>query len=135
MFEWNDELSVKVDSIDAQHQNLLALMRQFAETSIEQADASRLVLNQLVEATVQHFKFEENKFTSSDYPNVEKHLRIHENLLGKLNEFAQMAQKDLTDELKRHIVIFLEAWLIGHIREVDQSYSKYVNANSRHASA
>ena len=58
------------------------------------------------------------------YEGLAEHQRIHRNLLKKLQGFSTDLQENDSQDLRAHIIIFLEAWLIGHIKQIDKKYAK-----------
>ncbi len=126
MFEWTNDLAVKDLQIDNQHQGLLKQMAKFEEHKEADTESLRMILLELIQLTQEHFFYEEEIMESIAYSDLEDHQRIHRNLMKKLQYFAREIQKDDSPDLREHIVIFLEAWLVGHIKQVDNKYSPFL---------
>lgn len=130
MFEWTPDLAVKDDHVDYQHQGLLNKMAQFEKNKAGDGQALRVILLELIQLTQEHFFYEEEMMESIAYKDLKNHQRIHRNLLKKLQHFAKELQEDDSLNLREHIIIFLEAWLVGHIKQVDHKYSPYLLADA-----
>lgn len=129
LIEWNDSLSVDIDSIDEQHKKLVDILNSLHGSSASDADteAVKKILNDLVEYTVYHFGFEEDLMRKHQYPDLENHLVAHQALVaqvGKFNEDFQAGRAKLSGELFK----FLRSWLNGHIRGTDKRYSAHMKA-------
>lgn len=129
LIEWNDSLSVDIDSIDEQHKKLVDILNSLhgSSSSAQDPEAVKKILNDLVEYTVYHFNFEEGLMRQCQYPDFENHLVAHKALVaqvGKFNEDVQAGRAKLSSELFK----FLRSWLNGHIRGTDKRYSAHMKA-------
>jgi len=126
VFEWNDDLSVSVDQMDQEHQELLGLMRALKD--VPEGDTLEAVdrMEALLVMTQRHFKEEESLLAKSEYQQLDMHKQIHNNLLGKMKDFEAQIKTGYSRSLKRHITIFLEAWIIVHIKSVDRQYGPFL---------
>lgn len=130
LIEWNDSLSVDIDSIDEQHKKLVDILNSLhgSSTSAKDPEAVKKILNDLVEYTVYHFNYEEGLMRQCQYPDFENHLVAHKALVaqvGKFNEDFQAGRAKLSSELFK----FLRSWLNGHIRGTDKRYSAHMKAS------
>ncbi|MBU0483459.1 MAG: bacteriohemerythrin [Proteobacteria bacterium] len=129
LIEWNDSLSVGLDSIDEQHKKLVDILNSLhgSSASAKDPEAVKKILNDLVEYTVYHFNYEEGLMKEHQYPDLENHLVAHKALVeqvGKFNEDFQAGRAKLSSELFK----FLRSWLNGHIRGTDKRYSAHMKA-------
>ncbi len=129
LIEWNDSLSVDLESIDAQHKKLVDILNSLhgSTASAQDPEAVKKILNELVEYTVYHFSYEEDLLREHHYPDFENHLLAHKALVaqvGKFNEDFQAGRAKLSSELFK----FLRSWLNGHIRGTDKRYSAHLKA-------
>jgi|LGOV01.1.fsa_nt_gb hemerythrin len=129
-YEWNDNLSVGVPSIDRQHKVLISLINDLhsaINTGKGQSDA-KLILKKIITYARAHFIYEESLFTSKNYSETEEHLASHENIKATLLELQTKAEDDkfnLPDEL----MDFLKSWLNNHILKEDMGYSELLIKN------
>lgn len=130
LIEWNDSLSVGLDSIDEQHKKLVDILNSLhgSSASAKDPEAVKKILNDLVEYTVYHFGFEEGLLREHHYPDFDNHVVAHQALVaqvGKFNEDFQAGRAKLSSELFK----FLRSWLNGHIRGTDKRYSAHLKAS------
>lgn len=127
MLQWTDSLRVGDDSINRQHQQLIALCNRFtrlAESSSKEAHGEyHEILNDLAGLLHEHFRCEEALLERNQSPNLaehrQEHLRFHEQLatllcdsFGDNLDFAALQQ-------------LLEGYISQHIVEWDQSDKAY----------
>ncbi len=123
LIEWNDSLSVKIQSIDDQHKQLVNLINRLRDSSVAGKGNQELagILNELTEYTVKHFAHEEEIFEKIGYTGTEEHKKAHNALVaqvGQLNKDFAAGNAKLGGELFQ----FLRTWLNGHIRGTDRLY-------------
>jgi hemerythrin len=127
-FDWDDDYSVGVLSIDRQHQVLIDYINRLNdEMSKPESDRNMLmyILNGLVGYTKSHFKYEEMLFELHEYPDTELHKERHLNLFERVAEFKarfDAGEQDVGEEL----LAFLKSWLNDHILKEDKAYSSHM---------
>ena len=125
-FAWKPEYSVGVDSIDAQHKQLIALTNKLNEAMA--AGQGRAVLgamfDDLIHYTERHFAEEERFMSSIRYPELAAHTAIHRSLTQKVFELrAKFQSAPIANTLE--VFGFLKAWLTDHILRSDLAYARY----------
>jgi len=128
MFEWKDEYSVNVVSIDAQHRVLFQIAGELhaAMTAGQGKAGCSKVLNRLVQYTATHFSHEERLMRERRYPDFDKHKALHDALTKQVLKFEadfNSGQVMLTVQLLQ----FLQGWLTNHIRNTDTKYVPYLS--------
>lgn len=129
MFEWNQNYSVGIQSIDAQHQTLFAIARELY-TAMNAGKGKSVVgrlLDRLVQYTVMHFAHEERLMRESAYPGLEKHRAEHTGMTTKVLEFQREYRAGRVN-MSVQLLHFLRAWLTRHIAESDSAYAPHVKA-------
>ena len=129
LFEWSQELSVKIKKIDEQHKKLVDLINLLHDSMKEGKgrDVMGKVLTDLAEYTRYHFQTEEMLFEKYAYPGYLPHKREHDNLTDQVNELkAKFEQGDTV--ITMELMGFLKTWLNHHILESDQRYSLFLNS-------
>ena len=127
-FDWDDDYSVGILSIDRQHQVLIDYINRLNdEMSKSESDRSMLmyILNGLVGYTKSHFKYEEMLFELHEYPDTDRHKERHLNLFERVAEFKtrfDAGDQDVGEEL----LAFLKSWLNDHILKEDKAYSSHM---------
>ena len=125
---WNDSFSVDVVSIDAEHR---ALAEAIAElTVLLQRDGGQApllaALDGLAARAAEHFTHEERVMRNIGFPDVDRHGRLHQALIGELGELrAEIAASDSlrpVAELER----YLNFWLFRHIKTEDTKIRAHI---------
>jgi hemerythrin-like metal-binding protein len=126
---WDDSISVKVSEIDQQHKRLIGLINDLHDAMRrgKSQEKTGKILTDLVEYTKEHFTREEAIMRKVGYPDLENHMRIHRELIGKVNEYKH-AYESGDSLITMEIMDFLKSWLINHIKGVDKKYTSTVNA-------
>lgn len=126
-FKWKDEYSVGIDSIDMQHRKLINLINQL-QTAVDYSTGEifeREALDELVEYTVTHFRYEEDLMEEHKYPGFEAHRAQHDEMVTRVTQVLHEYQSNQEAAMK-DAVDFLKNWLINHINGTDKQYSKFL---------
>lgn len=128
LITWNDSYSVKVGSIDKQHQKLFDIMNRLHEAmSVGKGQALvKTVLQELIDYTTTHFASEEATLEKQGYPTLAAHKAEHKALLEKVRTY----QKDYLGGktgMASSLLQFLVEWLKQHIQQTDKKYSQFLN--------
>lgn len=128
-FDWQDEYSVGVRTIDDQHKRLVGYLNDLYEAmrAGQGRDALGEVLNGLVSYTRTHFADEEKFMVAAGYPDYEAHRAKHEKMAAKV---ASLQEQFKAGAISNPIQItnFLKDWLSRHIMDTDRRYGPYLNA-------
>ncbi len=124
LITWNETLSVKVKSLDEQHQHLIALINQLFDAMSEGRgkDVMGQIFDELVDYTHTHFSNEERMMEAVNYPGLEQHKAEHDDLTKQvldLRERFREGQIGITIEM----LTFLKDWVSSHIQKTDKKYS------------
>jgi hemerythrin len=120
-FIWTDDYSVGDEILDNQHKHLFELGNQIQDT--DKSSARKYVM-ELYKYIRTHFIHEERHMQSSQYPFIEKHKTLHEQLITDLNELTQNFTIDDFDLL----VVFLHDWFIKHVLMEDKKYFFFIHS-------
>ncbi len=127
LFPWTSAMQLSIEEIDTHHKELVRLINQLHKAMRMQKGSSQLeiILNNLVEYTVFHFGFEEELFANFEYPDQDKHIETHKNLIAKINSFKNdFKQGKATVSLD--LMGFLKDWLKEHILKTDKQYVPFL---------
>jgi methyl-accepting chemotaxis protein/hemerythrin len=120
--KWSDEYSVSVPSIDEQHKVLFRLVNQlFSGVKAMDQEVIHEVLDELVNYTVNHFKFEEQIFSKIHYSHEADHKDHHKALVTQVGSFVKEF-KSGQGMVDFRLLNFLRSWLKGHILIEDMKY-------------
>jgi len=126
---WSKELSVGIDVIDKQHTRIVDYVNELHDVINQPPDAitrARIiaVVSDAIDYTESHFGFEEAMMEDAGYPFLKAHKKVHELFVRKVLEYKRRldAGEDIAVELRET----LKRWLINHIKNEDNDYSKWV---------
>lgn len=124
---WSDSLSTGVAAVDGQHKLLLSYINKLHRAIRDGKDEKTLleVLDALAGYAFTHFNTEEIFFSHSDYPDVEKHIRVHEQFKAKVVEFRDAVSEGRAN-VGTEVLDFLKNWLIEHIQGMDVAFAPYL---------
>ena len=126
LIKWTADLSVKNDELDQEHQRWIELLNGFYEGLKEgrsKEALSELIMG-MIDYTNYHFNSEENYMESIGYPDLDKHKILHNEYIGKLNEYYDKIVS-VTMILSIEVTNYLKNWLVNHIKGTDQKYSSF----------
>jgi len=125
-FNWNDRYKIGHSRVDTQHQQLFELGNQIVEASNDEELTHLLML--LYQHTREHFSAEENLMKQTNYPDYDRHVEQHNQMLDRLIEISKTVQKKQWDPVD--IKIFMTNWVLVHIIEEDMPLGEYLNKTS-----
>ena len=127
-FQWSEELSVNIEEIDNQHQDLITLVNDVF-TAVEIGKGDEILgeaLNELIEFTKIHFATEVRLMKIHGYPDLASHENEHDELKNhvfKLNRRFNDGQSFLTTTVEK----FLKDELINHFQKTDMKFGSFLN--------
>ncbi len=130
-FPWSEKLMLNVSDMDNQHKDLVQKMDKFFHCLNHSSLAeAKVAFKQMADSTVYHFQEEEKFLGTIHYPNLEKHKRIHGDLVKTVLEFGEQLEHGKLD--KYQVADFLKNWLSLHIMGQDQHYSRFYHDKDHH---
>lgn len=120
IIRWTDLYSIGYEVIDNQHKKIIEIINRLCNLSCGDRNEEKLLLAEIIDYTVYHFKTEEQILEECNFLYKDMHKKKHRNFIQKVNEFAKLYENNV---LKRiDIVEFLGSWLINHILIEDRRY-------------
>lgn len=131
MIKWKPSMSVGIDEIDAQHQEIIQRARKFVESL---ADRSRqdtgILLSYLRTYCVTHFGAEEDWMRESDYPGRADHQKAHDGFIKRLMALSAEHEKRRGPGLKpEQVADWLDDWLTSHVADADMELARHLRAH------
>lgn len=123
LMPWNDELVLGIASIDDQHQTLVTQLNALdAELNRPAADLKALshLLEDLVDAAMNHFIAEEELLKRHGHPQADTHSKGHSGETSSLVQLLDQVHADAT-ALGRDKLAQLKDWLTRHIQVDDKA--------------
>lgn len=130
VFQWSENFKTGYDTIDEQHQELVNLLNQLANTlTFENHDNINDAFVKLAEYAKYHFEEEEKIWGQylHDDPWYQEHIQSHASFLPKVLSMQENSKNRPFEEGVEEIVMFLIRWLAFHIIDEDQRLAHIIN--------
>jgi methyl-accepting chemotaxis protein/hemerythrin len=126
-FNWTDDLSVNIQSIDDQHKKLINMINDFYDSFKSGQSSEKLVelVEGLKEYTLYHFSAEEELLAKHGYPGYDAHEEQHISFVEKVDD-VQRRIKSGKMVVSVEVTNFLKDWLANHIKKTDREYSSFL---------
>ena len=128
MYQWSDEYALGIDEIDQQHRRLIEIANQVYDIMNDQWHLDKynqivIVLDELKDYTIYHFKFEEEYMTSIGYKKRFSHALEHSAFVEKLNAVDLKKVDEQQEEYLRELLVMITDWVVNHIMNTDRLYA------------
>jgi hemerythrin-like metal-binding protein len=133
LFEWTDQWSVGVDTIDAQHRELFSAINSLLrEEGKPVAPGLENVLDYLEDYVNNHFGLEEIYMRRLSYPGYPSHKGEH---VAFINDYYDMRDEydeaGATPELADKIGRYMGNWLVNHIGKIDMALGVFLSEKGK----
>jgi len=132
---WSDAFAVGHDEVDEQHRWLFETTNRLHRAqSADQVDHATLlvILEGLVDYTMNHFIMEEELFQRFAYPKAREHKALHDRFSERVMQ--QLMACERGENIGPEVLEMLRAWLQHHILVDDKAYVPFVKAAMASAS-
>lgn len=131
IIEWTDALSVGVEEIDRDHQQLVAMINKlFGACLVPETEAAavKAILDELIAYTRDHFDREIRLQEEMGYPEVDEHRALHQELIDKANALRAELDETSANAMGNAVERLLRDWLVEHIMGHDKPLGDYIRA-------
>ena len=120
---WQEQFSVGVPEIDAQHRGLMDLINRTAEEPLAGSGMRQFIrtIDALVLYAEIHFAAEERLMQDAGYAGLSDHQREHVAFSADVRRLENLLEFGSGD-LQQPLVSFLRNWYLTHVLETDQKY-------------
>jgi hemerythrin len=120
---WNENLSVKIDSIDAQHKKLIELVNSFYDGISRGTTKEKMLglIKGMKEYTLYHFSTEEEYMKQFGYADFMEHKFEHDKFIDTVLNYEERYRNGKL-LLSVEITNFIKEWVSNHILETDKKY-------------
>lgn len=127
LMPWSYKFALNIEDIDDQHKKLVSLVNELHKAMKLKKGSKQTgeILKNLAEYTVYHFDFEKHLFQKYGYPEMQEHLKIHDNLVAKVIDFQKQHDEGRA-ALTMDLMDFLTDWLKNHIMKTDKAYAPFL---------
>ncbi|MDR3563390.1 MAG: bacteriohemerythrin [Negativicutes bacterium] len=128
LIDWNNQLSVNVPALDAEHKKLVAMLNSLHDAMKTGKGRAQLpvLLNEATTYAVEHFAHEEQLMTQHGYPDFAAHKDAHEKFIKQVASFKEQMANNML--LTSEVLQVLRDWIVTHIGTVDKKYSPCLSA-------
>ena len=128
--DWDPNLELGYEIIDAEHRILHKLIVDFQEAVIQNAPKEKLtqILEDVIRYAGLHFANEEKVMAEYHYPKLDEHAILHKELLARVKDSCAQFQQDRLEVT--HMYEFLLNWFAFHTSHQDKELVIYINNSS-----
>lgn len=129
LIDWSSSYSVDIKEIDAQHQNLVAMINKLHDAMREGRgkDVLRPILDELISYTKSHFGREEQLFAQHGYIAKDTHSKIHKSLTQQVVDLKKKIDEG-SGIMAIEVMAFMKDWLTTHIMSEDKKYAPFLKS-------
>lgn len=127
--KWDPIYSVHVEVLDAQHQELFAIINKLIDVFESGSGDILSVIYDLTKYLSVHFHEEHLVMMHANYPGFLSHSKEHQRFTEKVEEFLQAYKKNDAD-LGLNMVVFLKEWVHDHTTKMDMQYAQHLLRNT-----
>jgi hemerythrin len=125
---WSSDLDTGIDVVDKQHRRIVDYLNELnSANEAGDPEATKHVLDELVDYTLTHFTFEEELQERAGYPFLKAHKRVHEIFTKRVTEYLKRAEEG--EDVTPQLLSMLKIWLVNHIKGDDADYAECVKEN------
>lgn len=130
MYNWDESLSVNIQSIDNQHKEIISVLNTLLEAMKkgQATDIVNKIIFELEKYAMVHFQKEEYFFKKFNYAGAEEHILEHRKFSNKIAQLKADIKSGKTS-LTIDLLNYLKTWIEHHIKEVDKQYSACFKEN------
>ena len=131
VLEWMDDFLIDIPDMDDQHKGLFRLANIILDKLTQGAAQAETLkaMDDLLEATVEHFTFEERLLDAEVYPLHDVHRAQHVKLLQEIEQIRTRLQSGEVISCQEFHNFFL-SWIVFHILNEDRKYAKFIEESS-----
>jgi hemerythrin len=125
---WDEGFRLGIPKIDEEHAIFLNILNSLEDAVVHGREKQEVgkAINELMLYAYHHFAGEEKLLRDHEYPDYERHMKIHEAATAKILELADTYQAN--SSTARELILVLTDWLIKHIQGTDKKYAPYIIA-------
>jgi hemerythrin len=131
LFAWSEDLSVGINSIDADHMAFFELAKMIGDFKNDQENigtisSSLAILNEYVDG---HFLREEKAMKKVNYPNLAGHRLKHNQFKARVKAIEELYLQGTRSAIN-DLPTLVAKWLRAHIASEDQKYKNWLNSSN-----
>ena len=125
LIEWKPQYNLGIPIVDEQHRAIVATINSlhFGIQNKQGESILKPVINMIREYTRVHFEIEESFLKSCDYPDLEAHQKMHEELKRTL---SKIGDESLGNQNPLEFLEFMKEWWVDHICQKDRLFKEFL---------
>jgi hemerythrin-like metal-binding protein len=131
---WNDQLSVNVEALDADHKQLIEIINELYDSMLNSPSRDLLngIFDRLVDYTKNHFAREEKFFDATNYPDTGRHKQKHAEMTAWVLDTQRKYRFGELPAPSMQVAMYLKQWLLTHIVGADNEYKEFFREHGIH---
>ncbi len=123
---WQKSMATGITLIDNDHKKLISLINKFQEVTEFNVSKEKIhqALDDVVAYTKYHFAREEQLMKVNQYADFHSHQQQHQQMIAEIHRYIDEYKHDESLAID-HVLVFLQTWLVKHIKGSDQQYVPY----------
>ncbi|MGD8566465.1 MAG: bacteriohemerythrin [Gammaproteobacteria bacterium] len=128
LIAWSEEFDVHVVEMNEQHKTLINMMNELYQLNKNGEPKPQILgrMNSFFDFARWHFAAEESYMESIGYDGLRNHAVIHRALLTTLSQLID-EYKTCCANVPDKFFVFLNKWLVSHIKGMDKKYGEYAS--------
>ncbi|MDD5717424.1 MAG: bacteriohemerythrin [Sulfuricurvum sp.] len=124
-FAWREEYRLGINSIDQQHRHLFEIVERIAKLDAASSSKEELrqILGELSQYMREHFSDEESYMESIQFPELEQHRKIHQDIIEFFNH--SISNSPTIAMIQTKLKFIIKKALIEHIVSEDIKIKLY----------
>lgn len=125
---WTDDYKVGVRQLDADHKELFEIMNHLHALVTAGIDATKLttIIDRLCTLCVQNFKYEEDLFDRTGYPNAAMHRGTHKISVEMMAHFRRDIAHTESGALAEELLMTLKGWALLQMQGEETKFGKFL---------
>jgi hemerythrin len=126
LIDWDPSFSVNISQFDSHHKDLIRLLNEAHENFVAKArqEATRIVIDRLVDYAQYHFSAEEKWMKIQNYPELIWHTAEHNAFWRQIFDF-QADYNNGEKQLSAEVLTYLRDWFENHVLTSDADYGRF----------
>ena len=128
---WTSEMDIGIPSIDSQHRHMADIVNSLCHELEEQVNtpSTEDVFRRFLQATSEHFAYEEKIMEETGYYDFESHQKEHQRLKEEILILEKKFKSYPNTMSSLDVFTYLRNWLLQHINESDRKFVGHFAAN------
>ena len=125
-FRWMSDYKVFNELIDKEHKVLFDIaIKALDYNNTDIKSHIRITVKELYDYMKTHFDHEEVFMKDINYPALEKHKKLHQNIIDEMNSFMKTLPTLKIVDFEKKLIEYMDIWLVNHILYEDRKVIRF----------